>query len=86
MPRAGQAVEVDHDTYPDVGCEVSPTCLSCGLPRCKYDDPAWYKRAKQQARFAKIAEWRKRGLSVQELAHSFGVSKRTVNRALTGRR
>ena len=25
--------------YPDTGCNLSPSCLECHLPACKYDDP-----------------------------------------------
>jgi hypothetical protein len=40
------AVEV----IPDTGCDASPSCLRCPLPRCKFDEPP--KRVKQAARMA----------------------------------
>ena len=27
----------EHFPYRDDGCDVSPSCLRCPLPRCKYD-------------------------------------------------
>ena len=27
------------DFYPDLGCQASPSCQACPLPRCKYDGP-----------------------------------------------
>ena len=33
-------LELYEEPYiPDAGCEVSSTCLSCPLSRCKHDDP-----------------------------------------------
>ncbi len=40
---ADQSPEYYH--YEDTGCEVSPSCLNCPLPQCKYDDPVWFQRA-----------------------------------------
>lgn len=69
--------------YPDTGCEVSMSCLTCPLPQCKFDDPAWYKTYRRQERdleylLAHIQE----GLSVFEIAGRFRVSPRTVHRAI----
>ena len=36
--------------YEDTGCEVSPSCLTCPLPQCKYDDPVWFQRHRRLAR------------------------------------
>lgn len=33
---------------PDDGCNVSATCLACGLPACKYDDLAGYRAWKRE--------------------------------------
>ena len=33
--------------YEDTGCEVSPSCLNCPLPQCKYDDPDGSKRHRE---------------------------------------
>ena len=39
--------------YPDNGCEVSPSCLSCPLPLCRYDDPQGYENWKHRQRRAR---------------------------------
>lgn len=69
--------------YRDEGCEVSPTCLECPLPRCKYDDPDWYRRLRLASRDARVLEALRteRGRPA-ELARRFGVSLRTVQRIM----
>ena len=73
----------EHHTYRDDGCEVSPSCLRCPLPQCKHDAPGWYLRERRAQRDRTIRRLRSgQGLSVTQLARRFGVSKRTVFRAL----
>ena len=73
----------EHYTYKDDGCEVSPSCLRCPLPQCKHDAPGWYLRERRAQRDRTMSRLRSReGLSVTQLADRFGVSKRTVFRAL----
>ena len=79
----------DFDTLPeltayrDEGCEVSPTCLECPLPRCKYDDPDWYRRLRLASRDARVLEALRTGRGrPAELARRFGVSLRTVQRIM----
>jgi DNA-binding NarL/FixJ family response regulator len=66
----------------DEGCEVFPSCLSCPLPRCVEEQPRGQQRLKMSARRRRMAELRRRGKSVKEIADLFGVSQRTVQRAL----
>jgi hypothetical protein len=83
-PRA-LALDILPELYPyrDDGCEVSPSCLNCPLPRCKYDEPGWYPRELRQQRDRQILQARDaQGLTVPELSQRFGVSQRTVFRAL----
>ena len=69
--------------YADTGCEVASSCLHCPLPQCKYDDPAWYQAYRRQGRDAELlAAHKDEGLSVFQVAERFGVSPRTVHRAL----
>ena len=87
MRRGEAAVLLDvvpeHFPYRDDGCEVSPSCLSCPLPICKYDDPAWFQREKQKKKDRRvIAALRGDGLSVQEVAVRFDISQRTIFRIL----
>jgi hypothetical protein len=69
--------------YRDEGCTLSVSCLNCPFPNCIYEEPGgrqrWLKkiRAKEMARL-----FTTKGKSVKELALIFGVSQRTVQRAL----
>ena len=69
--------------YRDDGCDVSSSCLRCPLPQCKYDVPNSSRRARRDRRDAEIAAARRRErLVASALARRFGVSERTVWRAL----
>lgn len=69
--------------YRDDGCEVSPSCLRCPLPVCKYDDPGRERREARDRRDSEIREAHEQErLSPTELARRFGVSPRTVFRAV----
>ena len=84
-----QANEVELDLppeycrYRDEGCDLADSCLSCPFPKCIYDEPGgkqrWLKRrrAREMARLFTME-----GKEVKELALMFGVSPRTVQRAL----
>ncbi len=69
--------------YRDVGCELAGSCLNCPLPKCIYDQPRgrqrWLKRARDKAI---LRQFTAEGKGVKELALEFGVSQRTVQRAL----
>lgn len=70
-------------SYRDDGCEIMSSCLQCPLPRCKYDDPGWLQREGRGQRDDDIREVRKNEeLTVPELAKRFGISERTVFRAV----
>ena len=70
-------------SYQDGGCDLHPSCLTCPLPRCRYDDPGWVQREQRTSRDMAILQMRARqALSVDELAERFGVSTRTVHRAI----
>ncbi len=75
----------EHITYRDEGCELAPRCLECPLPRCKYDEPGGARRLRVETRDeALVAAWRRERLSVNELAHRYGISRRSVFRILKG--
>ena len=58
--------------YEDTGCEVSPSCLNCPLPRCKYDDPIWFQRHRRLARDLKVlTTMRLEGLTVENVIKFF---------------
>lgn len=73
----------EQSPYRDDGCEVSPSCLRCPLPQCKYDDPGWFQRQKRDERDREVmAILRRGGLSVAQVAARFDLSQRTVFRIL----
>ena len=69
--------------YRDEGCDLADSCLNCPLPKCVYEEPRgkqrWLKRlrAREMARLFTME-----GKKITELARSFGVSPRTVQREL----
>jgi len=67
--------------YADDGCGVSPHCIISPLPQCKYDDPAWYRHFRRQELDISIATAR-RTSPLHVVAMQFGLSTRTINRAL----
>jgi DNA-binding CsgD family transcriptional regulator len=76
----------DDIEWRDQGCELSPSCLNCTLPKCVEDEPRGQQRLRMEARKRRMAELRRRGQSVKEIAGLFGVSKRTVQRALENKK
>lgn len=70
-------------TYTDTGCAVAPACLECPLPTCKFDDPAATVARRVTAQHEAIVRlYKSTDWSKIELARFFGVSKRTIYRAL----
>lgn len=69
--------------YPDDGCELSPSCLRCPLPQCKYDDPGYSRRGQRRERDTLVmAALSNDGLSVPQAATRFSLSPRTVFRII----
>ena len=78
-PMADQTPEYYH--YEDTGCEVAPSCLSCPLPQCKYDDPVWFQRHRRLARDLKVwSTMQSERLTADEAAQRFSVTVRTIFR------
>lgn len=73
----------EHCHYRDEGCEFASSCLNCPLPQCTFDEPRGRQR---QAKWFRDRELARRFLSegkeMKELALEFGISQRTVQRAL----
>ncbi|MDO8568466.1 MAG: hypothetical protein Q7R57_07105 [Dehalococcoidales bacterium] len=69
--------------YRDEGCEMADSCLSCPFPQCVYEQPRgrqhWMKRLRARE-MARLFTTGSKGL--EELAEMFGISRRTVQRAL----
>lgn len=69
--------------YEDTGCEVADSCLDCPLPRCKYDDMAWYAKHRRMASDFRIVQAiEEENLSVAQAADRFAITTRTVFRIL----
>ena len=88
MGDLGSVMENKVDLLPeevdwrDEGCELFPSCLNCPLPRCIEEEPRGRQRLRTSARARQMAELRRSGRSIEEVAQVFGTSKRTVQRAL----
>ena len=69
--------------YRDEGCDLSPSCLNCRLPVCRYDNPRSTRRLRTLGRDQEIVRLRRRErLPIDALARRFHVSRRTVFRIL----
>ena len=69
--------------YRDEGCELADSCLKCPFPRCIYDEPGGKRRWQKKMRAKEMARlFADQGKRVEEIALMFGVSRRTVQRAL----
>ncbi len=85
----GEATENEPDLppeychYRDEGCEFADSCLSCPFPHCLYDEPRGKQRWLKELRNKEIAGlFRSGSWGVKELALRFGLSQRTIQRAL----
>ena len=69
--------------YQDEGCEFAESCLNCPLPVCIYEEPGGKRRLLKRQRAKEMARLlTTEGKGIGELAQIFGVSQRTVQRAL----
>jgi hypothetical protein len=75
----------EHCHYRDEGCEYAKSCLECPFPRCIYDEPRSRQRWRKRARDRQIRKLYENGMKVKKLAVLFGVSQRTIRRALESR-
>ena len=81
--RARQDALPECTRYRDEGCDLHPSCLTCPLPQCRYDEPGGVRAIFNLRRDREILRLRRRqGLSVDMLARRYGVSRRTVFRIL----
>ena len=71
--------------YRDEGCEFADSCLNCTLSKCIYDEPRGRQRWLKRQRNRQIVRlFTVGGKGAKELALMFGLSLRTVQRALKG--
>jgi hypothetical protein len=72
----------EHCHYRDEGCELAESCLNCPFSRCIYDEPGGKQHFVKTLRDREIRRRYRSGSSLRELAALFGISQRTVHRAL----
>ena len=72
--------------YRDKGCDVHSNCLTCPLPRCRYEEPGGLRALLNEYRDRQIVSLRRKGASVDELAGQYRVSRRTIFRVLGSRK
>jgi transcriptional regulator of acetoin/glycerol metabolism len=82
IPRARRDSLPEHTPYQDTGCEVHHSCLTCPLLRCRYDEPGGARKQVADMRDRSIVLAQRQGGNVDSIARRFGVSRRTVFRAL----
>lgn len=76
----------ENTDYADTGCDLYPSCLRCPLPRCRYEEPGGAAAILRTGRDANIIRLERQGMSVDQLAETFGVSRRTIFRVLRAAR
>lgn len=73
---------VDGVGWPDNGCALYPVCLTCPLPKCRYDLPRGVNTLRAAARAISAQRLRSRGAPIEEIMRGVGVSRRQVFRLL----
>ena len=73
----------EHTNYHDSGCDLHPSCLSCPLVRCRYDEPGGARRLLSDDRDREVLALKRRGgTKIEDIARRMGLSRRTVFRIL----
>lgn len=73
----------EHLEYRDSGCDLFPSCLTCPLPRCRYEEKGGVRAILNRQRDHEIRRMRiETKLTVAQIAKHFRISRRTVFRAL----
>jgi len=82
LRRARRDALPEHTQYADTGCDIHPSCLTCPLARCRYEERGGTRGLISRGRDQSILALRRSGLGFEEIARRCGVSRRTVFRAL----
>ncbi len=64
--------------FPDEGCELAPHCLTCPLPRCRWDTLIRSPSPARIARNADIVTRVQHGEEIKDVARAVGLSPRRV--------
>ena len=71
--------------YRDNGCDLADSCLNCPFSKCIYEETGGRRRWLKGLRDKEMARlFSTEGKGIKELALIFGLSQRTVQRALKG--
>ena len=82
-PDEGLDLPPEYCHYRDEGCELTDSCLNCPFPQCVHDEPGGTQRWRKRTRDKEIIRmFSSEGKEVKELAVIFGISQRTIQRAL----
>jgi hypothetical protein len=81
-PKREPDLPPEYCRYRDEGCEYAESCLRCPFPQCLYDEPRGRQRWMKGVRNREINRLFGGGRKIKELALMFGVSQRTIQRAL----
>jgi AraC-like DNA-binding protein len=82
LPTYEPDLPPEYSRYRDEGCEYASSCLHCPFPQCLYDEPRGRQRWMKSLRNREINRLFSGGQKIKELALMFGVSQRTIQRAL----
>jgi hypothetical protein len=69
--------------YRDDGCDIHSRCLTCPLPRCRYDEPGGLRAMLNTYRDQQVVALRRDGAPVDQIAERYSLSRRTVFRILS---
>ena len=82
LSRSTDNPEMDY-LYRDSGCEFSPSCLRCELPKCQYDmEPIELHRFRAERKHAWLRAMAEEGTTTAKLAEELGITQRSVQRRL----
>jgi hypothetical protein len=81
-PRVRHDALPEFTRYRDDGCDISESCFTCPLPRCRYEEPGGLRSILNEQRDRQIIQLRMEGVPVDALADRFGISRRTVFRVI----
>jgi hypothetical protein len=76
----------EHVQYRDLGCDVSPTCLHCPLPVCRYEVRGGLAAIQRHPRDKALIARRREGASTERLCQEFRLSRRSVFRIIAAAR
>lgn len=80
--KYGQDLQPEYCQYTDEGCNYASSCLECPFPYCLYEKPRPKQRSLNNFRNRKITRLFESGWKIKELADTFRLSYRTVQRII----